>query len=331
MSLSSHRPLQPGAATDRRVLEWLLAGDVSIQYQARRDLLGEDDPNLRTRIATEGWGARFLARRNGDGSWGQRFYQPKWTSTHYTLLDLKNLAVVPDRLDVLDSIHKVVLEEKLPDGGIGPAKSTRASDVCVNGMFLNYACYFGEPERSLRSIVDFVLAERMGDGGFNCFSNTVGARHSSLHSTISVLEGFHEYVVSGYRYRRDEIVQSAASAREFILQHRLFRSDHTGEIIAKGMVQFTFPWRWKYNILRALDHFRTAGVPWDDRMTDALNVLLSKRRPDGRWRLPAAHLGQTHFVMEEAGEPSRWNTLIALRVLRAYRPPSSGTTDPAAP
>src|SRR5690606_1770048 len=120
-------------------------------------------------------------------------------------------------------------------------------------------------------------------------SNTVGARHSSLHSTISVLEGFHEYVANGYRYRRDEIVQSMASAREFILMHRLFRSDHTGEIIAKGMLQFTFPWRWKYNILRALDHFGMARVPFDDRMSDALTVVLSKRQPDGRWKLPAAH------------------------------------------
>ena len=58
-------------AVERGILDWLLEGDVAIQYQARRDLLGDDDPALRARIATEGWGARYLARRNPDGSWGR--------------------------------------------------------------------------------------------------------------------------------------------------------------------------------------------------------------------------------------------------------------------
>lgn len=310
--------------TDERVLEWLLAGDVSIQYQVRRDLLGVDDRHLKSRIAKEGWGARFLSCRNADGSWGQRFYQPKWISSHYTLLDLRTLEMAPDPL-VRDSIHKIALEEKCPDGGIGPGRTLRLSDVCVNGMYLNYASYFGEPEASLRSIVDFILDQRMADGGFNCMKNHSDVHHSSLHSTLSVLEGIREYAASGYRYRRRELEAAAASGRAFILMHRLFKSDHTGEIIRPDMLRFAFPPRWKYNILRALDYFRAVGVPWDRRMADALAVVLSKRRADGRWTLPAPHPGQVHFAMEETGRPSRWVTLIALRVLKAY----GGVGEPA--
>lgn len=325
-----------GEDIERPVLDWLLAGDVAIQYQARRDLLGEDDPNLRSRIAREGWGARFLACRNADGSWGRAFYQPKWTSSHYTLLDLRALEMAPNQPEVHDSIHKIALEEKFPDGGIGPGRSRQLSDVCVNGMFLNYASYFGEPESSLRSIVDFILSQRMGDGGFNCLKNRTPVHHSSLHSTLSVLEGIHEYAANGYRYRVDELQAAAATGREFILMHRLFRSDHTGEVIRKDMLRLSFPPRWKYNVLRALDYFRAAGQAWDVRMADALAVIMSKRRPDGRWTLPTAHRGQVHFEMETAGRPSRWNTLLGLRVLGAYggrQGPiipggSSKTTDP---
>ncbi|MDO8358634.1 MAG: hypothetical protein Q7T08_01185 [Devosia sp.] len=249
---------------------------------------------------------------------GGRFYQPKWISSHYTLLDLRTLEMAPDQSQVRDSIHKIALEEKCPDGGIGPGHTPRLSDVCVNGMYLNYASYFGEPEASLRSIVDFILDQRMADGGFNCMKNRSGAHHSSLHSTLSVLEGIREYAANGYRYRLAELQAAAATGREFMLLHRLFKSDHTGEIIRKDMLQLSFPPRWKYNILRALDYFRAVDAPWDERMADALAVVLSKRRPDGRWKLASAHPGQVHFAMEKAGQPSRWNTLIALRVLEAY-------------
>lgn len=71
---------------DERWVSWLLDGAVSIQYQTHRDLLDEERPDLRSRIAREGWGRRLLSLQREDGHWGKGFYQPKWTSTHYTLL-----------------------------------------------------------------------------------------------------------------------------------------------------------------------------------------------------------------------------------------------------
>ncbi len=308
----------PRHTASAEMIQWLLAGDVAIQYQVHRDLLGKDDRRLQARIAAEGWGAQFLARQNPDGSWGKGFYQPKWTSSHYTLLDLRTLELPPDNALARQSVDGILKDWRKPDGGVGPGKTIEESDVCLNGMFLNYACYFGAEEAQLRRVVDFILGEQMGDGGFNCMRNRSGARHSSLHSTLSVLEGFLEYRKGGYGYRSDDIERVVLASREFILMHRLFRSDHTGEIIRRDFLQLSFPPRWKYNILKALDYFRAAGVPWDPRMADAIDVLLSRRLPDGRWRLNAAHPGEVHFTMEQAGQPSRWNTLLALRVLKAY-------------
>jgi hypothetical protein len=302
----------------KRIIEWLLEGDVSIQYQVQRDLLDKERKDLQERIAQEGWGAAFLAERNPNGHWGKGFYQPKWKSSHYTILDLRNLCISPENELIQESIFKILEYGKGEDGGINPEQTIAYSDVCVNGMILNYASYFQMPEEKLVSIVDFLLSQKMSDGGFNCRSNRSGARHSSMHSTISVLEGMTEYEHNGYAYRLDEIKAAIATSKEFLLMHHLYKSDHTWEIIHKDFLRFSYPSRWKYDILRALDYFQYSKTEWDDRMKAAVEVLLEKRNVYSTWNLQSKYPGQTHFDMEKAGKPSRWNTLRAMRVLKFY-------------
>ena len=303
----------------QEVIEWLLTGDVSIQYQTYRDLLAKDRIDLQNKIADEGWGQEFLSKRNIDGHWGLRFYQPKWTSTHYTLLDLRNLNLSPENKNVKSTINMVLENLKAEDGGIqlGPSTSIHG-DICVNGMFLNYACYFRTEEQKLHSLLDSILSERMPDGGFNCRSTRSGAKHSSLHTTISVLEGLIEYEKAGNSYRLKEVQNTRKLAEEFILLHQLFRSDRTGKIIHKDFLRLSYPGRWKYDILRALDYFRYANAILDERMRPAIEVILKKRKADNTWSLQAKHPGQVHFEMEKAGKPSRWNTLRAMRVLQHF-------------
>ena len=174
---------------DKNVITWLLQGDISVQYQTHCDLFGTEKTDLQNRIATEGWGKEFLSRRLKNGHWGYKFYQPKWTSTHYTLLDLKNLGIAQKNQLILETLNLIFDTEKGPDGGIRPIGTVQKSDVCINGMLLNYATYFLIDEKKLESVVDFLLSQHMADGGFNCCSNRSGAVHSSLHSTISVAEG----------------------------------------------------------------------------------------------------------------------------------------------
>jgi len=304
---------------NKEIIHWLLEGDVSIQYQVRRDLLRDNKPDLQKQIAKEGWGKQFLANRRANGHWGDDFYQPKWISTHYTLLDLKTLNLDPSNDLVRESIANVISTSKATDGGImlGPSTEHR-SDVCVNAMFLNYASYFQSPENDLKSIVDSILNEIMPDGGFNCRTTRSGAVHSSLHTTISVLEGLLEFSKTGYSYRQKDISQAVTSAEEFILIHQLFRSDKTGGIIHKDFLKLAFPCRWRYDILRALDYFQDAKASWDPRMQGAIDILHQKRNKLGTWNMQAAHPGQVHFKMEQAGKPGRWNTLRVLRVFKHF-------------
>jgi hypothetical protein len=186
-------------------------------------------------------------------------------------------------------------------------------------MFLNYASYFESEEEKLRSIVDSILNEIMPDGGFNCRTTRSGAKHSSLHSTISVLEGLYEFSKSDYSYRKNDIQKAKRRAEEFVLIHRLFLSDRTGEIINKNFLKFPYPCRWKYDILRALDYFQYSGSKWDERMNPAIQVLLKKRNKDATWNVQAKHLGQEHFEMEKVGKASKWNTLRAMRILKHFK------------
>ncbi|AKA34280.1 hypothetical protein [Flagellimonas lutaonensis] len=303
---------------NNEIIQWLLKGDVSIQYQIHHDLLLTERNDLQNKIVKEGWGAKYLSKRNPNGHWGREFYYPKWTSTHYTLLDLRNLCIAPNNSLIKTSITMILQTCKTQDGGILLLKAKK-SDVCVNGMVLNYAAYFRANEDDLKSIVDALLREHMPDGGFNCRSNRSGAVHSSLHSTLSVLEGLTEYVKNGYSYRAGEVKDVIDASKEFVLMHRLFLSDRTGNIIDKRFLKLSYPRRWRYDILSALDYFQYAGSEWDERMQPAIDELLNKRNKDGTWNVQAKHPGQTHFDMEKAGRPSRWNTLRAFRVLRHFK------------
>ncbi|WP_020568837.1 hypothetical protein [Neolewinella persica] len=104
--------------SEQELIGWLLDGDVSIQYQTNRDLLNINNPGLQKRISSEGWGQQFLSKRKENGHWGVAFYQPKWTSSHYTLLDLRNLNISQDNRIIKDTIELTLNTCKAGDGGI---------------------------------------------------------------------------------------------------------------------------------------------------------------------------------------------------------------------
>jgi hypothetical protein len=140
---------------------------------------------------------------------------------------------------------------------------------------------------------------------------------SSLATTINVLEG-----LLAYEQATGGSAESLAARRrgeEYLLERRLFRRKSTGDIIDPAWLDFSFPTRWHYDVLRALEYFRATGDPPDPRVAEAIDVVRSKRQPDGTWLLENTHPGQAHFALEDGdGRPSRWNTLRALRVLEWY-------------
>jgi hypothetical protein len=302
------------------VIRWLLQGDVSIQYQTNRDILDappEVTKGLRIRISTEGFGKQFIEKRdNQTFLWGKGIYSPKWISTHYTLLDLKNLGISPENAQYTESIEILLDRMWVNDGRV---TKYRYQDLCVCAMILSICCYGNLQSRKLYKIVDYILEKQYLDGGWNC-SWERGHIHSSLHTTLSVLEAFRDYEKYGYNYRIDEIRRSIPKAWEFILGKRMFRSARSGEVIDSKMLMLSYPCRWKYDVLRCMDYFASVQKSYDDRMDEALELILKKKRKNDHWPVQQKYAGNVHFDMEKTGDDSRWNTLRVLRVLKFYKP-----------
>lgn len=299
------------------VVEWLLAGDPAIRWQTLRDLVGASQRVVareQERVAETGWGARLLSRQEPSGQWGGGIYTPKWTSTTYTMALLRELGL-PARHPQALKACKLLLDRGFhKDGGFNCWSAYSYSEPCVTGMVLAVCAYFRCEDERVHSFADYLLQQQMKDGGWNCQSYR-GATHGSVHTTILVLEGLLDY--EGFQPRDAGRVREAqARGREFLLAHRLFRSHRTGKVINPAWTRFSFPPRWHYDILRALDHFQDAGAARDRRLSEAMEIVNKRRREDGRWVLQHRYPGKVFFEMEKLGQPSRWNTLRALRILK---------------
>ena len=299
------------------VVSWLLDGDPAIRWQTLQDLAGLSGPKVarqRARIAREGWGARLLELQAPNGGWAG-LYTPKWTSTTYTLLLLRAFGL-PAGNRAANSGATVLLDAGLfQDNGINfwwPR--WRRSETCVTGMVLAIAARFAAGDNRNERLVEYLLTEQMSDGGWNC-RRPRGAMHSPLHTTISVLEALLEYENAGGR-QAQRTHQARQRAHEFLCIHQMFRSHRTGKVIDNRMTQFSFPPQWHYDVLRGLDYLQAAKALKDNRLGAAIDLVKKRRTSDGRWLLQNVHRGQYHFAMEQPGQPSRWNTLRALRVLR---------------
>jgi hypothetical protein len=312
-----------------KAVQWLLDGDPAIRWQALRDLVGAAERTVereRRRISRCGWGARLLARQDPEGTWagGQSsdggLYSPKWTSTTYTMLTLRDFGLLPSSPQARKAC-KLLLDQGLQrDGGINYgiwAKWTRRSETCVTGMVLSILSYFKYEDERLDTIAGHLLEQQMPDGGWNC-RRPAGATHASVHTTISALEGLRQYELHRGRELR-AVGDAQGRGREFLLMHRLFRSHRTGKIIKPVFTRFSFPPRWHYDILRALDYFQAVKAPYDQRLAEAIDIVRRSQHADGLWPLNNRYRGKTYFEMERLGAASRWNTLRALRVLRWWK------------
>jgi len=316
--------LHPRSSNDP-VIDWLLDADPSIRWQVMRDLT--DTPREivvaeRARVSSEGWGARLLDQQRADGQWGDGVAVPFWWSNMYTLVFLRDLGVDPASERVRTAIDRVRDHVTWgPEFGNSPFFEGEV-EPCINGRVVALGAYFSE--RSDR-LVDRLLGEQLADGGWNCEAER-GSVRSSFHTTICVLEGLlafeHAFGAAA------TVADARRRAQEYLLDRRLLRRMSTGEIIEPAWTQFAFPPLWHYDLLRALDYLRAAGVPPDSRVDEAVAIVVERRQQDRRWRLDVRHRNTLHEELAgEVGAPNRWITLRALRVLDWHGP----TTDKSAP
>lgn len=305
------------------VTEWLMSSDPAIRWQTMRDLLAADEPEWRaerSRVESDGWGARLLSLQDDDGQWdGGAFFpagltreewerdgQP-WTATCWSLAQLRELGLERSS-DAARGTVRLVGEHSRWDHDGQPYWDGEVEE-CINGRTVADGAYFGV---DVSPIVERLLGEQLADGGWNC-ERERGSVRSSFDTTINVLEGLLEYQRSGGAVEVDE---ARRRGEEYLLTRSLMRRLSTGEVVDDRFRELTYPCRWRYDVLRALDHFRAADVR-DDRLGEAIELVRSKRQPDGRWLREYDIRGRRWFDMDGGvGRPSVWVTLRAARVLR---------------
>jgi hypothetical protein len=313
----------------RSVIDWLLASDPSIRWQAIRDLLDAPEAEWtaeRAKVETEGWGARLLSHQDEDGQWAGGAFVPAgftphdwqqegqpWTATFFALTQLREFGLDPAS-DRAKRTVALVGANSLWDEGGQPYWEGEVEE-CINGRTVADGAYFGV---DVSSIVKRLVGERQGDGGWNC-ERCNGSVRSSFDSTINVLEGLLEYEkATGGTPQSREVRQSG---EEYLLKRQLFRRLSTGEPADERFLRFLHPNRWRYDFLRGLDYFRASamltGANPDPRLGEAIDHVRSRRLDNGTWPLDWRTTGRVWFEMDGGpGNPSPWVTLRATRVLR---------------
>lgn len=300
---------------EQSVIDWLLEGDPAIRWQVMRDLL--DAPvaaweQERRRTLETGWVAELLGQQGPDGEWPQG----RWTASTWTLLSLVACGV-PESHPAARVPLEGLLDRFIPrNAAVDGAYLLKRVDLCHLGFWLGLGAYFLNEDPRLPGLGEAVLSAQFADGGWNChMRNYPNRTHSSFHTTFNVLENLRIAAGCGI-VAEDAFRASEARAAEFMLSHRLYRSDRTGEVISERFTHLTYPWHWHYTVLRGLDYLRLTRAISDDRASNPLALLRASRKPNGRWPLQKRIPGTLLLEMEKPGQDSRWNTLRALRVLR---------------
>jgi len=297
------------------VSAWLLQSDPSIRWQVMRDLLDAPADEVaaeRARVASTGWAAQVLERQGPDGKWKRDDDNPEWSCFLHLGL-LRDLGLDP-RCDEARRTVGLVRDNIIWHWWDNAPFFVGEVEPCINGRVVAIGAYFGE---DMQGLVDRLLGEQMEDGGWNCEQEN-GSTVGSFHTTICVLEGLleHDRATGG----GPDVRESIKRGQDYLLSRRLLRRLSTGEVVDPDFAHLAFPTCYHYDVLRALDHLQAAGVVPDERMSEALALVESKRDADGRWPLEHEHEENVVIRMEELSGPSRWVTLRAMRVLRWARP-----------
>ncbi len=335
---------------------WLLEEDnPSVRYFTLRDLVGRpgNDPEVkaaRAAIPDSRVVKRIFARQDPGGFWGDPAnpYLPKYKSTYWTLMLLGHLAMSREDARVQRAVEYVfhfqqpkggfaefgeeearreyahVVQRRRAKGKEPPEESVFVADLvhqmtlsCLTGSMVAALLRlgYGDDPRLWRA-VDWLVSIQRADGGWLCpyWKAHIRDKHSCFYGAISSLEAFAEIPEDR---RPPEVREAAARGAEFLLMHRLYRADHHDfRVINPGWLELSFPWFYRYHVLRGLWVLIRLGYR-DERMEDALAVLLEKRTPEGKWMLEATPHGRMQANLEKKGQPSKWLTMYALWVLKA--------------
>ena len=322
---------------EHAVLEWLLSEeDPSVRYLTLVDLLGnaaDSDEAMAARraITQRGPVPAILASQNEDGSWGtpDRFYLDKYHGTVWTLLLLAELRADPADPRVGRACEFILQQSRHTEsGGFSCYGSTKGDGglargviPCLSGNMVYSLIRLGylEDARVQQAIGWINTWQRADDadgpapkGGFYDRFEICFGRHTCHMGAAKALKAL-AAIPAGQR--DGATAAKICELAEYFLIHHLYKKSHNlAEVAKPGWLKPGFPLMYQTDILELLGIFRDLGID-DPRLADARAILRDKQQADGRWLLENTFNGKMNVRIEQKGKPSKWVTLMALRVL----------------
>jgi len=311
-------------------LEWLLEeNQPAVRYRALVDLQerGEDDPEVRatrSQIPKVGWAADLLRAQGPKGFWEARepknigewinfLYFPYYDATNWKALVLSDLGLDSSTPGV-KKLAEVLFDYKLR---LGSPFNFFYEEMCISANTARMLSRFGYAEdRRVRKLYDWLVEDQREDGGWNCSQGTPG--------TLDVWEPLAAFAALPKELRSPKMKDAISRGAEFYLERKLIEEGKP----YRPWLRLHYPNHYFYDILVGLDILTDLGYSGDRRLGPALEALREKQQPNGTWLMDRIHPDVSRrsdlppgkkvkpFALERAGQPSKWITLRALRVLR---------------
>ncbi len=317
---------------DFSIFNWLLEPDPPvIRWWTLRDLLDRpaDDPEVesaRRAIPVSEPALSILGAQRPRGAWvsEKHLYSPKHLATHWQLDLLADFGFTAADAPVRRACD-LFLAWQLPSGAFGMVKGAIAGEPCSTGRTL---CQFersglGSEEGAQRAWA-WLEATQRRDGGWHCRHTPVRMRPETPSCFLATLK-----VLQACAARPDRpaniVGPAAAFVRDRLLEPRVER--YTSPT---AWDRLTYPDHW-YDVISVLDLLSNFGYGSnDEKVAAAIRLVLSRQRPDGKWddNGPLAFRGETVYPFGTPGEPSKWVTFRALRVLKRMRVTGAAIIEP---
>jgi hypothetical protein len=325
------------------ILAWLSEDDPDnpgVRYFALRDLEGiaADSPELsaaQKSVMTNGPVPIILAHQHPHGYWIKPGYLPKYNGTMWSIIFLAQLGADGCDPRVQRACEHLLDYAATKHGGLSADGNNSGLIHCLQGNLCTALIDFGylddtRLQRALdwlaRSITGQDIAPntekeapirylRSGNSGpgFECSANNY---MPCAWGAVKAMLALSKVPAA----QRTPAIESAIQTGvQFLLSVDPATADYPAGYTTKpnrSWFKFGYPIAYVTDVLQILEVLVALGYGGDARLTNALNLLLSKQDQHGRWPLEYTYNGKTWVDIEEKGKPSKWVTLRAMRVLR---------------
>ncbi len=233
----------------------------------------------------------LLSERGKDGKIPVNPYK-KWYGAHWVMAVLADIGYPPAEESLIPLREQVYgwLFSKEHEKKIRAIEGRTRRCASQEGNAVYYLLTLGLADDRTEELARRLVKWQWPDGGWNCDKNPKAAKSSFWESLIPLRAlALHARLTGNTQSKK-----AAKRASEIFLKRNLYKRQKDGTVMQEDFVKLHHPCYWRYDILFGLKVMAEAGFISDERCKDALDLLQSKRLPDGGFPAEAKYyrLGQ---------------------------------------